>query len=95
MHKMLSLVPAHLRLSSWGVSAHSHAQPAALPAPSWESGPCGRTWRTGRLDCMGTGPAVQVKDLGHYSRGLGRTLAQGVTRSELHREGGGEGRGGV
>ena len=43
---------------------------------------------------MGTGPADQVKDLGHYSRGLGRTLAQGVTRSELHREGGGEGRGG-
>lgn len=44
---------------------------------------------------MGTGAAVQVKDLGRYSRGLGRTLAQGVTRSELHRQGGGEGWGRV
>lgn len=31
---------------------------------------------------MGTGAAVQVKDLGRYSRGLGRTLDQGVTWSE-------------
>lgn len=44
---------------------------------------------------MGTGAAVQVKDLRCYSRGLGRTLAQGVTRSELHREGGGDGCGRV
>lgn len=41
---------------------------------------------------MGTGAAVQVKDLGCYSRGLGRTLDQGVTWSEPRWEGGGEGR---
>lgn len=40
---------------------------------------------------MGTGAAVQVKDLGRYSRGLGRTLAQGGHGPSCTGQGGGEG----
>lgn len=78
------------------VLAHSRAQLAAfLPRPGESTGHVGERREEGEAGLHGDGGRVQVKDLGRYSRGLGRTLAQGVTRSELHRQGGGEGWGRV